>query len=163
MQRARDCVFTQECVGKQEGGKRGRFQEDGEEGKKTGKISLPETGKMDMGKQQKGEDWGKRGRFARKEKIGSPIHRYSTTEVTGSRSTTAPGSLTGQSATGYLAHTLYPEGATVHSPNPTQVKLGMSSICLPSGNKLLSSNNVSRDKIIWPIAHSTPQQERYNA
>ena len=46
--------------GKQ-GGKRGRFQEDGEEGKKTGKIFLPERKKMDTGKQQKG------GRFREKE------------------------------------------------------------------------------------------------
>ncbi len=45
------------------GRKRGRFQEDGEEGKKTGKISLPETGKMDTGKQQKG------GRLREKGKI----------------------------------------------------------------------------------------------
>ena len=46
-----------------QGGKRGRFQEDGEKGRKTGKISLPETGKMDTGKQQTG------GRFREKGKM----------------------------------------------------------------------------------------------
>ena len=43
--------------------KRGRFQEDEKEGEENGKVSLPERGKMDTGKQQKG------GRFREKGKI----------------------------------------------------------------------------------------------
>ena len=94
--------------------RRNAWWNQGETRGKTGKIPGRRGGKEENGEDfppRKGEDGHgeaaergkiqrKRGRFGRKGKIGNPIHRYSTTEVTGSRSTTAQVPLLGSQQQG---------------------------------------------------------------